>query len=573
MPPPGKRPGDRANRPPPMTDQRKYAAARRAALYSRYSTDLQSDRSNEDQAALCRAYASREGLGIVASYEDRARSGASIFGRPGLEALLAAAERREFDVLIVEALDRLSRDMADLAGMHRRLSFLGISIHAVHEGVADTVAVGLRGVVAQLYREDGVKKIRRGMEGVVRDARYAGGRPYGYRPTPGEPGRLQIVPEEAEVIRRIFAAYAAGKTPREIAGDLNRDGVAPPRGVAWNASTINGNRERGHGIIQNAVYGGEIVWNRVRMVKDPATGRRLSRPNPESEWRRVDAPWLAIVDQATLLAARTRKAAVGCAHKPPQRKRSSFLSGLLKCGCCGAGMVKHDMSGLRPRIRCSREVESGSCDNRRRYYLDEIEQDVVAALRHELDAPEAAVEFARVYAEEMERLAGNLGRDRAKAESRIATAQRQISRLVDSLASGGAAFASIRAKLETLEAEKQAAEAALDAMEMPRPVALHPKALDAYREALGELADAIARQDHGPDARVWFQKLVARVVVKPTPAAHRPRIEIVGRLAELLQQPGGGKLRFALGGTVVAEVRYFVRPQGEPVPLLWEIAS
>ena len=70
------------------------------------------------------------------------------------------ARERKFDALVVEALDRLSRDMEDLAGIHKRLSFLGIEIRAVHEGVVNTVLVGLRGLVGQLYREDNAHKVR-----------------------------------------------------------------------------------------------------------------------------------------------------------------------------------------------------------------------------------------------------------------------------------------------------------------------------------------------------------------------------------------------------------------------------
>ena len=61
--------------------------------------------------------------------------------------------------MIVEALDPLSRDMEDLAGIHKRLSFLGIEIRAVHEGIVNTVLVGLRGLVGQLYREDNAHKV------------------------------------------------------------------------------------------------------------------------------------------------------------------------------------------------------------------------------------------------------------------------------------------------------------------------------------------------------------------------------------------------------------------------------
>ena len=58
-----------------------------------------------------------------------------------------------------------------------------------------------------------------------------------------------IVDAEADVVRRIFAEYVAGKSPRAIAGGLNAKGVPPPRGSFWAAITLNGNRKRGHGIL------------------------------------------------------------------------------------------------------------------------------------------------------------------------------------------------------------------------------------------------------------------------------------------------------------------------------------
>ena len=167
-------------------------------IYARYSTDLQNERSIEDQVALCQAYAARESLNVVEVYEDKACSGASIMGRDGLLRLLERAREKAFNFVIVEALDRLSRDMEDLAGIHKRLSFLGIEIRAVHEGVVNTVLVGLRGLVGQLYREDNAHKIRRGQAGRVGQGLNAGGLTYGYAPVPNDPGKRMIVEAEAE---------------------------------------------------------------------------------------------------------------------------------------------------------------------------------------------------------------------------------------------------------------------------------------------------------------------------------------------------------------------------------------
>jgi hypothetical protein len=74
--------------------------------------------------------------------------------------------------------------------------------------------------------------------------------------------------------------------------------VPGPSGKAWGPSTIHGNRQRGTGILNNELYIGRLVWNRLRYVKDPETGRRVSRLNPESGWIVQNVAGLRIVDQS-----------------------------------------------------------------------------------------------------------------------------------------------------------------------------------------------------------------------------------------------------------------------------------
>jgi Recombinase len=82
-------------------------------------------------------------------------------------------------------------------------------------------------------------------------------------------GEREIDPAQAEIIRRIFKKYADGMAPRQIAPRLNQEAVPSPRGGQWNASTINGNRQRRNGILNNELYTGRITYNRQRFVKDP----------------------------------------------------------------------------------------------------------------------------------------------------------------------------------------------------------------------------------------------------------------------------------------------------------------
>lgn len=149
-----------------MSRQRK-----RAVIYARFSTDLQRDKSIDDQVALCTAHAGREGLIVKKTYCDRARSSSTMIGRGGLQDMLADAREDRFDVIVVEALDRPSRDQGDLAAIWKRLEFLGVPILAVNDGKADAIRVGVHGLSGQIWLDGHRKKVRRGQPGVIRDGR------------------------------------------------------------------------------------------------------------------------------------------------------------------------------------------------------------------------------------------------------------------------------------------------------------------------------------------------------------------------------------------------------------------
>ncbi len=533
----------------------------RAVIYARFSTDLQNERSVEDQVTLCRGYALRENLEVVDVFEDRARSGASILGRDGLLELLDGARARKFGVVIVEALDRLSRDMEDLAGIHKRLTFLGVEIRAVHEGVVNTVLVGLRGLVGQLYREDNAHKIRRGMAGRVGQGLNAGGLTYGYAPVPGDKGKRQIVEGEAAIVRRIFGEYVAGRTPRDISHDLNREGVPPPRGRNWNASTINGNSQRGTGVLQNELYAGRLVWNKVRMVKDPDTGRRVSRPNQKTEWQTAEVPELAIVSREMFQAAQQRKEARGRAHPNYQRRPKHILSGLLRCGACGCGMSTNgkDKSG-RIRIRCSAANESGTCPDPKTFYLGSVEKAVLSGLSAELRRPDVIAEYVRTYHEERKRLAAERDLKRSQLERRQGEIDREMDRLVDGIAKGVGDPNVLGARMNLLSAERKKIDAAIESEPPPaNVVALHPAVLKRYAEQLAHLQEALAKgiKAGDSDAAEALRDLVETVTVFRD--GSRPggvEVEIAGRLTALLGAPAYPQGVKGVWGKVVAEERY-----------------
>ncbi|MEE9587088.1 MAG: recombinase family protein [Hyphomicrobiaceae bacterium] len=78
---------------------------------------------------------------------------------------------------------------------------------------------------------------------------------------------------------------------------LNKEGILGPRGKSWGPSTINGNKARGTGILNNEIYIGRVVWNRLNYQTHPVTEKRRSRPNSADDLVIVDAPELRIVPQ------------------------------------------------------------------------------------------------------------------------------------------------------------------------------------------------------------------------------------------------------------------------------------
>lgn len=124
-----------------------------AAIYARYSSENQREASIEDQVEVCRRLAGRQGWRIVEVYGDAAQSGASRFRREYLR-LVADAESRRFDVIVVESLDRLGRKLADVADLHDCMQFAGVRIHTVIAGEITPMHIGMLGTAAQMYLSD-----------------------------------------------------------------------------------------------------------------------------------------------------------------------------------------------------------------------------------------------------------------------------------------------------------------------------------------------------------------------------------------------------------------------------------
>src|SRR5690606_5400467 len=118
---------------------------------------------------------------------------------------------------------------------------------------------------------------------------------------------------------------------------FNKEAIPGPSNKAWGPSTIHGNPDRGTGILNNELYIGRLVWNRLRYIKDPQTGKRVSRLNPESEWIIQDVPELRVVDQDLWDKVKARQQSLRSNRKGKKaagywdRRRPRFIfSGLME---------------------------------------------------------------------------------------------------------------------------------------------------------------------------------------------------------------------------------------------------
>lgn len=509
----------------------------RIALYARYSTDKQAESSLSDQYRLCESRAP-DGT-IVARHGDDGVSGSTpVDRRPSGRALLADALAGRFDVLLVESLDRLSRDQVELERTVRRLEHRGIRIIGVSDGY-DSAAAGrkviraVRGIVAELYLDDLRAKTHRGLTGKFQRGYIASGKCYGYQIVREDAGsRYEVFEPQAQWVRHIFEEFGAGVGISRLAYSLNRAGAASPRGSTWAVSALYGSPVKGAGILNNPLYVGRYIWNRSQWIKDPDTGRRQRIDRPVSEWLTADVPHLRIVTDEQWQRVRARidagrdKNGYKRQHRPPR----TLFGGLLRCPSCGAPMVAINAS----QYGCSHAKDRGPavCQGFAISRL-QVERRLLSVVQRDLLSPAAAREFDAAC----EALRGAGQQAQQHARRRAEELGREIDRLVAAIAAAGHSDA-LLLRLQAIEAERTAQLEAASARPAPR--------IDAQRAFAALRLDLLAvLQRDRERARAMLAELIGSVVLE------RRGEEIWGRMdAGRVEQIATGT-----SGTVVAGAR------------------
>ncbi|WP_379962231.1 recombinase family protein [Dongia sedimenti] len=511
--------------------------AQRAAIYARYSSDLQKPTSIDDQLQLCREHAAKLGAVVTATYSDPATSGASLLQRPGARAMLADAKLGRFDVVVAEAQDRLSRSLKDIADIFERLSAAGVTIVTVGEGEISELHIGLKGTMNAIFLKDLAKKVRRGQRGQVERGRAPGGLAYGYRVVhrfgpDGQPirGLREIDPDQAAIVKRIFAEFVSGRSAKSIAQRLNHERVSSARGGAWNASTIAGNKGRANGILRNRLYLGELTYGKTTNRKDPDTGRKRGSLVTAEAWTVTNDEALRIIDDRTWESVQKIRKSLRD-PSPMRRRPKRLLSGLLGCGCCGGPYIIVDSA----QYGCASNKEGRGCENTHRIASKRLEALILDGIAAQLLHPDAVSRFIADYhdAERTDR-AGAVAEE-ARRTRQLGDVDGKIRRMVDAIAAG-ADVQSIRQALIDLEEERAKLKAEAEAAELT-VVRLQPHLADAYRRRIEALAATLTQplvtaeaEDARQEALQLIRPLIERVILHPTGAKGRFKVELTGDL-------------------------------------------
>jgi len=513
------------------------------AIYARYSTDMQKEASIEDQIRVCQERADKEGWTVYQCYTDHGQSGATLL-RPGIQMLLQDAQTGKFDIILSEAIDRISRDQEDIAGIYKRMKFAGVSVVTLAEGEVNELHIGLKGTMGALFLKDLADKTRRGLRGRVEAGKSGGGNSYGYDikkqlDANGEAIRGDRIINKAQtkVVKRIFNAYAKGQSPRAIAKALNEEGIASPSGKGWGPSTIHGNRKRGTGILNNELYIGKLVWNRLRYMKNPDTGKRISRLNPEEEWIIQDVSHLRILTDDEWQAVKEKQGAVSVKTRGNntsgywERKRPKYLfSGLVKCSECGGGVVNVNAK----RVGCANHRNKGTCNNKRTMMRDELEHMVLDGLQNHLIDDELFEVFCEAYTARLNDLRMEKNASLIAAREELARIDREQDKLVDAIVDGVPA-SKVKGRVIELEARQHELEAFI-ANTHEEPVLLHPNMSAIYRDKVGKLVEALRDEKRRHEAVDLIRGLIDQINLTPVDEDGKASlaVEIQGALAGIL---------------------------------------
>lgn len=419
--------------------------ALRLAIYARVSTEEQREGQTIDsQIAELERFSRDKAWPIVGIYKDEGWSG-GVMERPDLDRLRDDAQKGVFDAVLINDVDRLARDVAHLGVIKRDLERHAVKVifRKLPSDATPTsnLMVNILGSFAEFERELIADRTRRGRRHKVevRNQYLGSNTAYGFRYIPrdrtaGKEGLLELVPEEATVVRQMFEwVDHEGLSARRVLSRLNEQKISPRKGAPhWSKSSVLR-------ILRNEMYAGVWHYNKFQGCEPqkPVTSARYRRRRKSSVRQRPKSEWLPLVLPESLhIVPRERWLRVqrqlnqNITFSPRNEKHAYLLKGLVRCGACGAryaGDPCHGKFYYRCIARCKRLPSV--CET-------VLNETVKEAVRNVVLHPEVILEPLRQLDQAEARERTNRARAAQGAESELKLLQLQESRVLDAYRTG-----------------------------------------------------------------------------------------------------------------------------------------
>ncbi|KQP27460.1 hypothetical protein ASF27_20995 [Methylobacterium sp. Leaf102] len=527
--------------------------AGKAVIYARFPTTGHNEVSIDRQCELAGEYIEATGRVLVDTYIDRARSGATMVGRDDLERLLLDAHTGAFGVVVVESVDRLARDLVILGTVYERLLALGVEVHRPGHGRISLTDIAAHGPMGDESRRAMGERTRFARDVMAREGRFPTGPCYGYARVVGRPGEPAIDWDQAEVVRRIFAMYASGLSPRMIAIVLDRAGSPTGKLSHWTDRQVRN-------ILANPRYLGVLVYNRYRSGRQPVTGRRHRMLRPREDWIVTEVPGARIVDRD--LWERVRRIDDARRADPGRRSKSQargyLLSGLATCPSCGGRMRIRRSGTAGPRFQCASYAPGGACDERTMSDMTEVERLVVGLVADELADPAFADAYVDGCDEEGKRAEIAHAGVRVDLERRVMSLGRKLEASFDKTLTSCHPDARLAEFRTRIGHDLSEAELAL------RLTPHHPEPIGIDRARLGSLRQSVASISacapfQPSDEAEWmlaaaFRELIGKVEV--TRVGMELRVDVTLRVGMRVEASGKSATIAAIGTRVLTGMRH-----------------
>ena len=364
---------------------------KQAVLYARVSTTRQAERqlSIPDQLRQMREWCQREGYEVYAEFKDEGAS-ATDDRRPDFQRMMSQAllKPAPFEAIIVHSLSRFFRDHLELGLLDKNLRKNGVKLISITQ-LTDDDAHGelIRTINAVFDGYQSKETAKHTLRSMVENARQGfhngSAAPFGFVVKDVQlPGRkdtkkiLEINQEEAEVVRQIYHLYLeSSKGVKGVAASLNEQGQLR-RGLLWGTTAI-------HDILTNRLYIGERLFNKRHW--------KTGEVKPESDWVPIKVEPVVSEEVFLLVGEKLKSRSPAMTH-PRRLSSPRLLTGILKCGCCGANMTMatgKGEGGTYYYYRCSTKTRKHVkfCSSRP-VRMDQFDEKILHALATVVFTPE-----------------------------------------------------------------------------------------------------------------------------------------------------------------------------------------